>query len=211
MKLTKREKTLLYILVVTVFLWSYYAFLVIPQLEKLNALKMEQQKYKNQIARLESASIVENQLDDQIDQNREQMKQITSKYFSDMEQGELILLLNELFHDPHFKIRSITFTPYTKEMLGETEVEVISADLSYESDYSTLIKHLKSIWTFQKKIIIKSMNISYSDHERLSGNLQLNFYRVHKSPNLSDDLFRWNIEKNSSKDFINLHSFLLFM
>ena len=200
MKLTKREQILVSLLGITVFLWGYYTFLITPQLLRIDAIKVEKLQYESAMQRLDNSTIMEKQLDDNIYQINEQVRKITSKYFTDTTQEELILLLIELFQNPSFKIRNIAFTPNTIEKLGEIEVEVISANVSYEGNYPELMNHLQSVWKFQKKIIIKNISMTNGDNGLLTGSFQLNFYRIQNSPDLNDDLFRWYIDENFNKE-----------
>ncbi|AOT68173.1 S-layer homology domain-containing protein [Geosporobacter ferrireducens] len=200
MKLTRREKTLVSLLGAVVFLWGYYQFLITPQLLQVDALKQEKQRFETEITKLENAPAVEKQLDDNIFQMNEQIYEITSKYFTNTEQEELILLFNEFFQDDTFKVENITFTPYTKEQLGEIEIDAATVNLSYEGDYSSLMKQLRTFWKFQKKIVVKNINMTSKESSKLTGNLELVFYRMPNSPDLKDDLFRWYIDEDYFKE-----------
>ncbi len=200
MKLTRREKTLVSLLGAVAFLWGYYQFLITPQLFWIEGLKQEKQQYESEMARLENAATVEKELDDSIFQANEQIREITSKYLTDTEQGEYILLFNEFFQDPNFKVNGISFTPSTKEKLGEMEIESSNINLSYEGSYPALMNHLRAFWQFQKKIIVKNVNMTSKEDGNLTGSLQLSFYRLPNSPDLKDDLFRWYIDEDFFKE-----------
>lgn len=200
MKLTRRERTLVTLLGVVVFLWGYYQFLITPQLLWVEGLKQENQKMKAEMTRLENAAAVEKQLDDSIFETNEQIRKITGKYFTDTEQEEFILLFNEFFQDPSFKVLNIAFTPPAMEKLGEMEIEASSINLSYEGSYPALMNHLRTFWKFQKKIIVKNINMTSKEDGSLTGNIQLSFYRLQNSPDLKDDLFRWYIDEDFFKE-----------
>ncbi|SHI54796.1 S-layer homology domain-containing protein [Geosporobacter subterraneus DSM 17957] len=200
MKLTRRERTLVTLLGVVVFLWGYYQFLITPQLLWVEGLKQENQKMKAEMTRLENAAAVEKQLDDSIFETNEQIRKITGKYFTDTEQEEFILLFNEFFQDPSFKVLNIAFTPPAMEKLGEIEIEASSINLSYEGSYPALMNHLQTFWKFQKKIIVKNINMTSKEDGSLTGNIQLSFYRLQNSPDLKDDLFRWYIDEDFFKE-----------
>ena len=107
-KLTKREKILLALLILSISFYGYMQFLVNPQLAKLNELKIEKQAYEVEMKNLEDASVLEKQLDDTILNLSQQISLISDNYFTNTEQEEIILLLNEFLNNPDVKASSIS-------------------------------------------------------------------------------------------------------
>ncbi|MDF2546487.1 MAG: hypothetical protein K0R93_1385 [Anaerosolibacter sp.] len=200
MKLTRRERVLVSVLGAVLFLWVYYQFLITPQLVELDSLKQQREQYKAEMTKVENAAATEKKLDENITAMNEKIKLITNNFFTTTEQEEFILLFNEMLQDPNLNVSVISFTPFTIEKLGETELESMNATLSYEGDYPSLMNLLRSMWKFQKKIIVKNINMARTEGGRLSGSFEIGFYRMKNSPDLKDDLFRWYIDEDFYKE-----------
>lgn len=200
-KLTKREKILMALLLFAIFFYGYVHFLVNPQLAKLNELKIEKQAYEVEIKKLEDASALEKQLDDTIMTLNQQISLISNNYFTNTEQEEIILLLNEFLNNPDIKTSSISFTPPVTSVLGEEhQVNLTSATLAYEGSYETLMELLSSIWNFEKQIIVENINISKNEQSLVTGNLLLNFYNLGNLTDQTDALFEWYTDEEFRKE-----------
>lgn len=83
------------------------------------------------------------------------------------------------------------------------EAEQMRASIGYRGDYQDIVHFLKSVESFDKKIIIKNLSMVKNEDESLSGRIDLDFYVIPKI--LSEDLqdkeyFSWNIRNPYGKD-----------
>lgn len=200
-KLTKREKILLALLFLSISFYGYMQFLVNPQLTKLNELKIEKQAYEVEMKNLEDASALEKQLDDTILNLSQQISLISDNYFTNTEQEEIILLLNEFLNNPDVKASSISFTPPAIIILPEEhQASLMNATLTYEGSYETLMELLDSIWNFKKQIIVENININKNEQSQVTGNILLNFYNLGNLTNQTDAMFEWYIDEEFYKE-----------
>ena len=200
-KLTKREKILLALLFLSISFYGYMQFLVNPQLTKLNELKIEKQAYEVEMKNLEDASVLEKQLDDTILNLSQQISLISDNYFTNTEQEEIILLLNEFLNNPDVKASSISFTPPAIIILPEEhQASLMNATLTYEGSYETLMELLDSIWNFKKQIIVENININKNEQSQVTGNILLNFYNLGNLTNQTDAMFEWYIDEEFYKE-----------
>ena len=199
-KLTRREKILLGILIFAVLIYGYVQFLVNPQLVKLSALKAEKQKFDLEMKKLQTADAQEKQLDDTIVNLNQQVRELSSNYFTNTEQEEIILLLNEFLNKPDIKSSAMTFTPLAEIVLGDHKANLMNASLTYEGSYENLMELLRSMWKFEKQIIVENVNMSKNEASLISGNMLLNFYNLGNLTDQTDALFNWYIDEEFYKE-----------
>lgn len=84
--------------------------------------------------------------------------------------------------------------PLTEEELAElpkVELKVNSADLKYEGYYYSFLDFLKSISEYEKKIIVKDINVSKDEDGYLRGNIALDFYSIENIMQDGEEVYAW--------------------
>lgn len=192
MRMTKREKVLLSILIFALLFYGSYRFLVIPQMNDLHLYRAELNELQQQISRLSTLEEQEKRLDQEITEKLTSQREIQSNYFSLIEvQEEIILLLNEFLMNPDVSASAFSFTPPNREVVGDTELASMNVLVTYEASYPSLLNLLRSMWQFDRKIVVNQLAISAMEGDRLTGNLQLNLYDLTHMTGEVDNLFMW--------------------
>ncbi|SMP48769.1 S-layer homology domain-containing protein [Anoxynatronum buryatiense] len=192
MRMTKREKVLLSILIFALLFYGSYRFLVIPQMSEMAFYKTELEELQLQIGRLSTLEEQEQRLDQEIHEAIERQVAVQANYFSLIEeQEEIILLLNEFLMNPDVSATAFSFTPPSRETTGDTELASMNVLVTYEANYASLINLLRSMWQFDRKIVVNQLAMSAVEADRLTGNLQLNLYDLTHMTGQVDNLFMW--------------------
>lgn len=192
MRLTKREKLLLGLLIFAALFYVSYRFFVVNQTAEIETAQMELSMLDAQVARLSTLEDEEQQLDQEIGLVKAQQDEIKSEYFSLIEeQEEVILLLNEFLLNPDVSATSISFTPPALETVDEVPLSSMNVTVSYDATYPSLINLLRSVWQFDRKILVSNINMNAAEEGRLNGNLQVNLYDFAHLTDELDSLFMW--------------------
>lgn len=82
----------------------------------------------------------------------------------------------------------------TEEELAElpkVELKVNSADLKYEGYYYSFLDFLQSISEYERKIIVKDINVSKDEDGYLRGNIALDFYSIENIVQDGEEMYAW--------------------
>ena len=85
------------------------------------------------------------------------------------------------------------------------QYDVYTVSLEYESNYSSLIELLTLITSYEKRIMIKDININKEESEEtkagiLKGNIKLDFYVIGKILDEEDKQYAWGANQGSASD-----------
>ncbi len=192
MRITKREKVLLALLIFALLFYAGYRFLVIDQLTEIDVATSELAYLQQEIIRLERIEEERSNLELEIASVQEQQSNIKNDFFSLIdEQEEIILLLNEFLLNPNVDATSVAFTTPGTETVEEVELYFMDVTLSYQSDYPALLRLFRSVWNFERKLILHQVNMNTSDEQEISGNFQMRFYDLSQITGELDRLFSW--------------------
>lgn len=74
-------------------------------------------------------------------------------------------------------------------------VENMSVTISFKGSYADLMSFIKEIEAYEKKILIKSINISEEEKYSLKGNIVLEFYSIPKFHEQDEEYLKWDYNK----------------
>src|SRR5690554_6256909 len=110
MTLSKREKVLLFLLIIVIFLGAYYKFLIIPQNEILAQYKIDRELKQQEITKLHESRESKKKLDDEYKEISSKLLDIAENYFGKIEQEEIILIINDFLLKEPLKIPLVNFS-----------------------------------------------------------------------------------------------------
>ncbi len=178
MKLTKREKMMLQLLCGLVILYGYFYLLVGPQLEKLRDLKVEKASSHGVIQEVETSLSSKELLEKEIKKIQQNIEKQNKNYFTTLQQGTILLLLEQWFNAVEIHVPAITFSEYSFETVADVELKGITVTVPFEGQYEALMELLKLIREHEKRIIISQLNINNNLNEIITGSMLLEFYSV---------------------------------
>ncbi|AFS77804.1 hypothetical protein Curi_c07310 [Gottschalkia acidurici 9a] len=212
MKLSKREIMSLSILALILVSIGIYKFIIQPQEEQFQFLKNQRDIKKSQLLRFKKEVSLESKLYAETLKLEEQIYSKSKNLFTSITQEEIILLVDEFSVSTKLKIPSITFPETRIESMlqkkdkedenkndkeKELDLKVYSADLKYEGYYYSLLDFLKKISGYDRKIIIKDMNIYKDDDGYIRGNIMLDFYTIENIIEVKESIYTWKANMGS--------------
>lgn len=110
MKISKREKNMLIILVIIVFIAAYYQFLYSPQSKKIKELGVKLEEYENLSIIYKTKASPNNKIYKDFKILNSEVELITKRFFPLIIQEKIILRLNEMINDSELDAASIVFS-----------------------------------------------------------------------------------------------------
>lgn len=161
-KLSSRDKQILALLGIIILATIYYQFVYTPQSNRLSELNQQKIDYENRISDMQIKISKMAELEKNLEEEKKLISPIVEKYFSNMHQENLILLINELGRKSSLDIKNLQFSEMenfgfevsniesklnsaeNSETTGEGETqpqenaETPPAEASEQNDYSNL-------------------------------------------------------------------------
>lgn len=78
--------------------------------------------------------------------------------------------------------------------------ENISLNISFKGSYKNLLNFIKALETYPKKIIVSNLQISQSNTDEVTGNVQMEFYAIPKISDEDKDFFKWEYNNTYGKE-----------
>lgn len=176
-RLTKREKNLLVILLLVIIVWIAYTFIINPQLNKLQSLQEQKSALENRISQINSIIGSEKDIEEELSKLQNKKEDIDSRFFTSLSQSKIISLLEEILSDDGFVAEDMVFYEKQEEQIGDMYLERMDVDIPYRGSYDGVLRVLKGISSYPKKIIITSVIMDRTD-DQLVGTISLSFYSM---------------------------------
>jgi len=176
-RLTKREKNLLIILLLVIVIYAVYTFIINPQLNKLQSLNEQKSALETRISQINSIIGSEKDIEERLSKLRDKKENLESRFFASLSQSQLISLLEEMTRDDGFVAEDMVFYDKQEEQIGDMSFVRMDVDIPYRGTYEGVLRVLKGISSYPKKIIVTSL-IMDSTGDELAGTLSLSFYSM---------------------------------
>ena len=199
-KLTRRERNLLILLMVIIIIWLAFRFVITPQHDRLQDLIGEKSKYDERISYMNSILIQEGSIEKEWDSLHREKDRIISKYFSNLDQSEIIYLLNELLGDENIEVLDIIFSRPREEKLGDLLVDAMEITIPYRAKYEGIVETIRSLTTSPKRILVTGLTMDNQEGDMIAGNIYLKAYGLKGAGHEEDKLF---ISQLSDKEVSN--------
>lgn len=219
-KITKREKILLIILAIVMFLGAYYKFVLSAQLNKIGELQQRKENNEANISKQISNGALIKKLKSDIKSVNKRIETNTGNFFSSIIQEKIILILDKAIIDSDIKAESITFSSMSIENFSKDEnsQENKNSEKSYIGnvidEYSSVLKEpikkdnetkeskedkkdRKTEEKIQPNVEKISVNISYS------GSYENVIYFINTIKNYENTIVISNINFSSSESEVS--------
>lgn len=200
MKLTNREKKMLLGLIVVVLLGGYLKFVIMPQSDKINEAKATLDNKKEDLIKIRTIVASEHQLNEREYDLKRDITNMGYKYFSSIQQEQLIVIINSLLQESAIDVSSISFSNIARQDLDGIYLETMTINLPFEGEYQEIMSFLEKLRRYDKRIIVKNVDMSNGSKGKLTGSLAIDFYSV---PNLLDSQrghMVWSRDGNYNKN-----------
>lgn len=190
-KLTKREKNLLFILLIIIVIWIYYRFVITPQLYEMQELEGKKIEYESRIDQINSTIEMGKFIDEELEELNNEIDSMEKIFFNSLSQWEVINLLDEILNNNSFEVEDMYFYETVEEKAEDLSFKRIDVDIPYKGSYEGVVEVLKNIASYPKEIIINSVIIDSLEDE-IVGTLSLSFYSLENRGKLNDNLISYD-------------------
>lgn len=180
-KLTKREKSLILILVLVIILWLSNRFIFLPQSNKINNLETVKKEYEDKLNKINLLLEKRNKGEDGSLGLDKEKEKLLEEYFPTMEQAQILYILNDLVDMSNISIINMEFFDVeTEEVSGENQLPLKSMDISieYECKYDELVDFISKVRKSPGKILIYNIDINKEDNKKVKGQIGLRAYSI---------------------------------
>jgi LysM repeat protein/Tfp pilus assembly protein PilO len=174
--LSKKEKNLMILLVLVVLFWIFYRFVFTKQFIKMDELKQEKSNYYNELQKIDSILEKDKAVVKEWTELNENIREIQSKYFSAIDQPQIMHMLNGIVDNNSLKVPSMYFNTPDYAMMGDIETKYLGISIPFEGSYGELGKFLSELRTSPKRLLVNQLAISKADDGNLTGQISLNAY-----------------------------------
>ena len=186
--LTKNEKILLFLLAIIILFWVVYRFIIDPQKTKLRDLSEKKMEYDEQVIQMNAILKSEISIDEEWTKLDREKESIIGKYFSSLEQPQIICLLNELLDSEEVHILDMNFNMPYEEQIGDLQVKSMDITIPYKGNFQGVMDTINSIDSSPKKMLVSNLNIDQSSEDELAGNIELKIYSLEEMADISEDI-----------------------
>ena len=174
--MTKNEKLLFILLGIVVLLWATFRFIITPQYLKLEALTDEKIKYEENVSQMNEILRREDRIEKEWEDLFREKTILSNKYFSKIDQPQVIYLLNDLLDNEDLNVLDISFSKPKEEFIDGLNVNTMDVYIPYRANYEGLVNTIKAITLSPKKLLIRDLIMDKNEGEILSGNISLRIY-----------------------------------
>ena len=176
--LTNNEKILLILLGLTIIFWLVFRFIITPQSNQLKALMEKKYEYEEKILQMNTILKNEKKIDDEWLRLHREKSIIVNKYFSNLDQPQIIYLLNEILNGEGLDVLDINFNRPSEEQIGDLMVKTMNINIPYRGGYNTLVGTIEEMVSSPKKILISNLIMDKDKDNQLAGNISLKIYSL---------------------------------
>jgi hypothetical protein len=174
-KISNREKTLLAILVVIVFGYLFLNYAIKPLKEKISVLNTEVEAKTIELHKIDKLIEQEEFYNKSYDSYNEKLINYSNKYYSSLNQEEILLILNRFNVGEEFLVNNFKFN---NKQGDDGRVEDLVVEFNYMGPYLELYDYIDAINNSDKYIIIKDLDIESKNDNIVSGTMEVDFSSI---------------------------------
>jgi Tfp pilus assembly protein PilO len=175
MKLTNREKVLVTILLLGIFIFVMYRYMITPTKLDIVELEVIKQEKELELSQIRNTINREEDFKAAFKLYNKELNEISNNYFVDLEQEDMLVLLNNLNKSENLAINNFAFTPGSEDL--ETR-EQMAVRFDYTGPYQEVYNFLEKINASDKYIQVSRLDIESSDNNVINGQIITNFNSI---------------------------------
>jgi len=184
MKISNREKTLIAVLLVAIFGYLFVNFVITPVQAEIKTLDITKEAKEQELVRINNLIKKEDIIKNENESLNNKLITYSDEYFSNINQEDIILLLNQLNNNDGFEIDKFKFTNKIDE---DNKIEELIVKFDYIGKYEDLYKYIDSLENYEKFIRISDMDIESEGENSVSGEMEVNFSSIPLIKEYSDN------------------------
>lgn len=187
--LTKKEKTLLNVLVSLCIFYLFYRIILKPQSIKKESLKLEENKYNTMIKEQEKIINNEDTIEDKWTNLGKENRDI-DKWFINLNQTEIVYTLDSIIDTEEINLLDIEFSNAYNEFKNDFDVNTIGVNISFEGKYNGIVNMVKKIKDSSENMIIDNISIERLNNTQLC-NINIKVYNPLELKELDKIITEW--------------------
>ena len=191
MRVTKRELSLLTLLIAFLIIGGYYYFIIDDRVAEVEGLSIEVAEKEKELQDAIKINELEENFIIQYDVIKDEVKDRTSKMLVNIEQEDIILLMNEFFGKLRDQVSVINYNIGQSISAGNLENNIFSMSINFSGEYSELMELLNRFWDYNKYVSIGNISISSGEDDIVSANMSVSLYNLHLTNEERDRLILW--------------------
>lgn len=189
--MSKKEKSLLLLLLMVVLIFVFYKFLLTPQQKNLLQIEDEKIKDLDKFSQINTVLAKEAPLNKQLAELSSEYQRLNKKYYSGINQPEIMHELNKIIYESNLIIPNISFSNPQIIKIEGVEVDSLSVSLPYKGTYKDLNGFLMKLKDNPKKLLVSQLSMAKDVGDLLSGQISLEVFS-NGSQSGAKDAFYYN-------------------
>lgn len=174
LNISKKEKSLILLLAIVVLMWIFYKFIMTPQEAAISVLKAEKDNYEKEQIKIQETLAKENIIKKEYDSLNADYEKTAEKYFSRIDQPELMHMINGVVDKSKLEIPSLIFEEPKDAAIKGIDAKFSGVSIAYNGSYSDLENLLSQLRNSTKRLLIKQLYLNRENAEKINGQISLN-------------------------------------
>jgi Tfp pilus assembly protein PilO len=226
--MSRREKILLAILLISVLGYIFYQFIYTPQIEEITKLEAEIKSNEQLIQAHLNAKENITVLVKENDEKSIKLEEMLHKYLSNIQQEDIIIYMHEEITNSNVDVDSLVFTDFISIEFDDLEEvplldhEISIVNIPIEGTFEEVLAFVNRFWNFEQNVVVSSFSIGRNEDlggDNVIASLNLDFIKVNDELANKSPFVEWNygpekvdnnpfLEKGKNYSYVPTYNFL---
>lgn len=176
--LSKREKILTTIFLVSFILWISYNLVLKPQAEKVEVLEEKGLQLDNEISNINKILEEEEDMRMQLTDINTDNLTTENSYFPTLDQTQIIYYIEDIFNSSGLKILDMIFSQPELEIMDELEVQYLTIAIPFKGEYRDILTAINYLNNGPFKVIMETLSLKDLNKQSIEGETSLKVYSL---------------------------------
>jgi Tfp pilus assembly protein PilO len=159
MKLTSREKVLVGVLLLGIFVFIMYNYMITPTINDIETLEVTKQEKELELSQMKGVISREQEYIDAYDLYNRELFELSKDFYIDLKQEDMLVLLNNLNKSENLQIDNFAFSDNSNKDNAKNQMIV---RFDYTGPYQEVYSYLDNISQNDKYIQVSNLDINSS-------------------------------------------------
>lgn len=198
--ISKNERNLLLLLCMAILIFVFYRYLATPQQKILASLEEKKIEYLDKLSKTDIILAKEDSLKNQWTELNHEFQLISEKYYSKLDQPEIMHQLNKIIDNSNLIIPSINFSSPELIKIGDLDTGNMKISLPFIGSYKDLNDSLLQLKSNPKRLPVSQLSLSKNEGDLLNGQITLEAFTYGDFSGVGDGYFYNNAYQPGYKD-----------